>query len=177
VAVTISPTEDAELDRRLRRASSYTLIRNRVPGWQFTDEQMVAAYTDQWRVEHGFAWLKSQAAINPMFLESDHRIESLCLIYHIALMVQTLVQRNVRRGLRRRGWKLPYHRNKPSDKITARFTFELFRNVTSLVISNGTESDKRIFGDNEHTHNALMAMGVGTSAYTPILHEREIREK
>jgi len=174
LAVDVAPADDAVIDRRLRRAATYTLVRNRLPGWSIDDEAMVAAYTDQWRVEHGFAWLKSQAAINPMFLETDHRIESLCLIYHIALMIQTLVQRNVRRGLKKRGWKLPYHRNKPSDKITARFTFELFRNITTLTLSDGKQAEKRLFGDDEHTRKARIALGISNDAYAPALHEREI---
>ena len=174
LAADITAADDAATDHRLRRAATYTLVRNRLRGWDISDEAMVAAYTDQWRVEHGFAWLKSQAAINPMFLESDHRIESLCLIYHIALMVQTLIQRNVRRGLKRRGWKLPYHRNKPSANITARFTFELFRNITTQVISDGNQADKRLVGDDEHTRKAGIALGISGRAYAPVLHEREI---
>jgi len=165
LVVDIAPADDADVDRGLRRAATYTLVRNRLPGWRIDDEAMVAAYTDQWRVEHGFAWLKSQAAINPMFLETDHRIESLCLIYHIALMVQTLVQRNIRRGLKERGWKLPYHRNKPSDKITARFAFELFRNISTMTISDGRQVEKRLFGDDEHTRKARVC---SASATTPM---------
>ena len=172
--VTVDPADDVAIDRRVRRAATYTLIRNRLPGWDLDDQDMVAAYADQWRVEHGFAWLKSQAAINPMFLENDHRIEALCLIYHIALMIQTLVHRNIRRGLRKRSWKLPYHRNKPSDRITARFTFELFRNITTQAISDGKEVDKRLFGDDEHTRRARTALGISSTAYTPVIHEREI---
>jgi len=175
LVVHIDAADEVAIDRRLRRSATYTLIRNRLPGWEIEDKAMVGAYADQWRVEHGFSWLKSRAAINPMFLETDHRIEALCLIYHLALVVQTIVQRNVRRGLSRNGWKLPYHRNKPSDRITARFTFELFRNVTSLVVSTDDQSDKRVFGDNEHTRRACLAIGVNPSVYRPVLHEREIR--
>jgi len=177
LVVAVDPADDADVDRRLRRAATYTLVRNRMPGWSIDDEAMVAAYTDQWRVEHGFAWLKSQAAINPMFLETDHRIESLCLIYHIALMVQTLIQRNVRSGLKKRGWKLPYHRNKPSNNITTRFMFELFRNISTQTISDGKQVDKRLFGDDEHARKARIALGISGSAYTPVLHEREIPER
>jgi len=173
--VHIAVAEEALIDRRLRRAATYTLIRNRLPDWDLTDEAMVRAYGDQWRVEHGFSWLKSHAAINPMFLETDHRIEALCLIYHLALVVQTIVQRNVRRGLGRNGWTLPYHRNKPSDRITARFTFELFRNVTSLVVSAEDQVDKRVFGDDDHTRRACLAIGANPNAYRPVLHEKEMR--
>ena len=164
---------DAATQERLRRAATYVLIRNRLKGWNLSDHDMVAAYAEQWRVEHGFAWLKSEAAINPVFLESPRRIEALGLIYHIALMIHTLIQRGVRAGLRQRNWKLPYHRNKPSDKITAKFTYELFRNATTQTVRVPGKQQKRIFGLDEHTQKATTALGVGPNAYAPLMADSE----
>ena len=84
-------------------------------------------------------------------------------------MIHTLIQRGIRKGLRERGWQLPYHRNKPSNNISAKFLYELFRNVTVQTIRMGGESDKRIFGTDEHTAKALAALDVSASAYTPVL--------
>ena len=158
---------------RLRQADTYILIRNRLPEWEISDEEMATPYDAQWRVEHGFSWLKSGAAINPMFLETPRRIEALCMIYTIALMTHTLIQRGIRAGLKRRGWKLPYHRNKPSNKITARFLYELFSNVTTMVVGLGDEVEKRIFGMDQHTEKAVRAMDLSLDAYHPLLHDRE----
>jgi len=171
--VAATPATDADIDARLRRAATYVLVRNRLPKWKISDEEMAMSYDEQWRVEHGFSWLKSGAAINPMFLETPRRIEALCMIYTIALMVHTLIQRGIRSGLKRRGWQLPYHRNKPSDKITARFLYELFRNVTTMVVGLGDEVEKRIFGMDEHTEKAVRAMNLSPDAYHPLLHDRE----
>lgn len=134
-----------------------------------TDEKMVAAYGKQWRVEHAFSWLKSGAAINPMFLESPRRMQSLCFLYCVALMMQALVQRNVRKYLKKEGLTLPYHRNKPSNNITARFTYELFRNVTTQRVEINGKSEKRIHGLNEATAIALKGIGNSPSAYTPVM--------
>lgn len=173
LAIEESIPDAATTDARLRRAATYILIRNRLPGWELDDEAMVAAYSDQWRVEHGFAWLKSEAALNPVFLESPRRIEAIGLIYHIALMIHTLIQRGIRAGLRARKWKLPYHRNKPSDNITARFLYELFRNVTSQTVTLDGECEKRVFGRDTHTDKAITALGVSPHAYMPVLHATE----
>lgn len=162
-----------DTDQRLRRAATYVLIRNRLPQWQLADDDMVAAYGQQWRVEQGFSWLKSGAAINPMFLESPRRIAALCMIYHIALMLHTLIQRAIRNGLKTNGWKLPYHRNKPSDKITSRFLYELFRNVTTQTVASGDECEKRLHGDDEHTRLAKRAMQLSPDTYRPVMHRRE----
>ncbi len=171
--VTVEDADTVDSEQRLRKASTYVLVRNRLPGWKLSDEEMATAYGQQWRVEHGFAWLKSGAAINPMYLESPRRIAALCMVYHIALMIHTLIHRGVRHGLKKRGWELPYHRNKPSDNITAKFTYELFSNVTTQVITDGNESEKRIYGLDEHTEKAVVALGVTTSAYRPVIHELE----
>lgn len=171
--ISVTIPDNVTTDARLRQAATYILIRNRLPGWDISDEDMASAYAQQWRVEHGFAWLKSEAALNPMFLESPRRIEAIGLIYHIALMIHTLIQRGIRSGLRARGWQLPYHRNKPSDKITARFLYELFRNVTTQTVTCGTEHEKRIFGDDEHTGKAITALGISPFAYRPVLHASE----
>ena len=44
-------------------------------------------------------------------------------------MVWTLIQRTVRSNLKKWNTGLPYHRNKPSDKITTRFFCALFPSV------------------------------------------------
>jgi transposase len=158
-----------ELAERLRTAATYVLVRHRVDGWEISDEEMLDDYARQWRCEHGFSWLKSQAAINPMFVQTPRRIAALCFIYCIALMIHTLIQRNIRRYLHEHAVGLPYRRNKPSPDITARFFYEIFRGMTSQVVSIGGRSEKRIFGDDQWTALGLKAVGASRNAYKPIL--------
>ena len=171
--VTVTTPDTTTTEERLRREATYILIRNRLTGWDLSDHDMVVAYGQQWRVEHGFAWLKSSAHLNPTFLESPRRIEAIGLIYHIALMIHTLIQRAIRSGLKAGGWTLPYHRNKPSQNITARFLYEIFRHVTTQTLSNGTQTEKRLFGDTGDVHTAIKALGLNNNAYKPVLHARE----
>ena len=165
-AAVANPTENA---KRLRREATFVLIRNRLDAWTMSDEQMVATYGKQWRIEHAFSWLKSGAAINPMFLESPRRIQSLCFLYCLALMLHALVQRNIRRYLKANKLALPYHRNKLSDHITARFTYELFRNVSSQTVEINGVQDKRIHGLDQWTTLALKALTASPKAYRPVI--------
>lgn len=158
----------AELAERLRIAATYVIIRHRVTGWDITDEGMLDDYAKQWRCEHGFSWLKSQAAINPMFVQTPRRIASLCFVYCIALMIHTLIQRNIRRYLHEHNVGLPYRRNKPSPDITSRFFYEIYRGLTSQVISIDGVAEKRIFGDDQWTKLGLKALGTSASAYHPV---------
>jgi len=169
LVITTSFASKSELAERLRRASIYVIVRHRVAGWIITDEEMLDNYARQWRCESGFSWLKSQAAINPMFVQSPRRIASLCFIYCIALMLHTIIQRNIRRYLHEHHLGLPYRRNKPSPDITARFFYELFRGMSSQTISLQGRLEKRIFGGDEWTALALKAVGASEKAYKPKL--------
>ena len=144
------------------------LVRHRVDGWEINDEEMIDDYARQWRCEHGFSWLKSQAAINPMFVQTPRRIAALCFLYCVALMVHTLIQRNIRRYLTENKLGLPYRRNVPSEKITSRFFYEIYNSLTSQVVSINGKSEKRIFGDNQWTALGLRAVGA-PNAYRPML--------
>lgn len=107
--------------QRLNDQASFILTRTRTPGWEITDEEMIDHYRQQYHCEHGFAWLKSGAEINPMFIESPHRIASMGLISCVGLMTWAIIQRTVRAYLVANGSGLPSHRNKPSPNITIRF--------------------------------------------------------
>jgi transposase len=161
--------DTAEQAERLRRSATYVLIRSRIDGWDCPDETMLDYYSRQSCCESGFAWLKSHAAINPMFVQSPRRIAALCFLYCIALMVHTVIQRNVRRHLKKHGLKLPYYRNKPSDNITARFFYELYRNVTTQTVTVGDRTEKRLHGMDQWTRLGLTALGASPSAYEPVL--------
>lgn len=167
--IVITDTDHAEQAQRLRRAATYVLIRNRLSTWQMSDEDMVATYGKQWRVEHAFSWLKSGAAINPIFLESPRRIQALCFLYCVALMMHALLQRNIRKHLKQQKIGLPYHRNKPSDNITARFTYELFRNVSSQIVEINGQPEKRIHGLDQWTAIALAGISASSRAYKPVM--------
>ena len=171
IEVTRQSIDPGEQAARLRRAATYVIVRSRQEGWHCTDEDMLDYYARQWRCEAGFAWLKSQAAINPMFVQSPRRITALCFLYCIALMVHTLIQRNVRRHLVRTGQTLPYHRNKPSNNITARFFYELYRKVTTQTVCHDGRCDKRIHGMDQWTTLGLTALGASPAAYRPVLEQ------
>lgn len=169
LTVKTADASPADLAERLRMAATYVIVRHRVDGWTISDEEMIDDYARQWRCEHGFAWLKSQAAINPMFVQTPRRVAALCFIYCIALMIHTIIQRNIRRYLHEHKLGLPYRRNVPSPDITARFFYEIFRGMTSQVVSLGGRSEKRIFGDDQWTTLGLKAVGASRNAYRPIL--------
>ena len=170
IRLATTPVSDAVCAQRLHDQASFILIRTRTPGWDFSDADMIDRYRQQYHCEHGFAWLKSGADINPMFIESPKRIAAMGLIYCVGLMTWNLIQRTVRAHLVATGSGLPYHRNKPSANITTRFLFELFPSVQTLVIDHGNgRREKQTLGLEHWQVKACEALGTSLDAFKPVM--------
>ena len=63
------------------------------------------AYKYQPRLEKRHEQLKSVYAVAPVYLKSITRIEALLFLYFLAMIAQALLEREVRRGMKRRGLK------------------------------------------------------------------------
>jgi transposase len=176
VTYTTVPANQEAITERLRRAATFVQIRTRNPGWEITDEEMIDRYRGQYLCEHGFSWLKSGGGakgINPIYLETPKRIASLCFLYLLGLMTWTLIQRTVRGNLQKWNTGLPYHRNKPSPRITTRFFFELFPKIQSVTYRiPGGESVKKVLGMNAVTELACRALGMSGDAFVPVMENR-----
>jgi len=64
-----------------------------------TGSQVLKAYKHQPSLEHRHAQLKGDQLVAPMFLHDPARIEGLMTCHFIALMVQALVERDIRRAM------------------------------------------------------------------------------
>lgn len=176
VTYTTRPADEAAIGARLRTAATFVQIRTRNKGWDIADEEMIDHYRDQYLCEHGFSWLKTGAGpkgINPIYLETPKRIAALCFLYVLGLMIHNLIQRTVRANLKK--WKngLPYHRNKPSDRITTRFYFELFAKVQSVTYRLGSqEPRKQVLGVDSIVSLAAKALGMKSDALSPAMENR-----
>lgn len=116
-----------------QRARRCVLATNVLDAQQLTDADLLQAYKGQPAVELSFQWAKNPAAIAPIFLETPTRIAALGCVYLIALLVYTLVERQVRKRLTERGETLP-DRPSPSSHPTARTVFQLMRNIAVVTI-------------------------------------------
>jgi len=170
VRYTVTVVAQTVSEQRLHDQASFILIRTKSPGWEITDAEMIDRYRQQYQLEHGFAWLKSGADINPMFIETPSRIAAMGMIYCLGLMTWNLIQRTVRAHLVATKTGLPYHRNKLSDRITTRFLFELFPKVQTLVVihSDGRR-EKRTLGLEQWQRKAMEALGTGSAAFMPVM--------
>ena len=127
-----------------------------------------AAHRRQPAIEKRFEQLKTVFEIAPVFLKNEDRIEALFTVYFLALLVQALVERELRRGMKRAGVAdLPlYPEERACHAPTAEQIFRLFSLParTTLVEEN---REVRVFDPelSELQRLVLQLMGAPASAY------------
>jgi hypothetical protein len=78
------------------------------PPAEGTDTAILQAYQDQTpTVEPGLRWLKTPAAIAPVWLEKPERLAALAMLTVVGWLVESISQRQVRLPLRRQGQQMP----------------------------------------------------------------------
>jgi transposase len=126
-----------------QRERRFVLATNVLDAQQLTDADLLRAYKGQPAVELSFKWTKNPAAIAPIFLETPTRIAALGCVYLIALLVYTLVERQIRKRLAERGETLP-DRPAPRSHPTARTVFQLMRNMAVVTLVWGGQISRQV---------------------------------
>ncbi|MBK6972023.1 MAG: IS1634 family transposase [Sterolibacteriaceae bacterium] len=92
--------------------------------------QVLEAHTGQPMIEKRFEQIKTVHEIAPVFLKDEGRIEALCTLYFLALLVQALIERELRLAMKReRIEELPIY---PEQRQCARPTTEQVLRLFSL---------------------------------------------
>lgn len=94
-------------------------------------KDVLLTYKRQSQVEKRFSQLKTQFEVAPVFLKSVHRVVALLTIYYFALLLQALLEREIRRGMEQAGIEsLPlYPEQRKCRAPTTRRIVDLFENV------------------------------------------------
>jgi transposase len=116
-----------------QREGRVVLATNVLEVQPLSEAELLRAYKGPPAAELSFKWAKNPAAIAPIFLETPTRIAALGCLYLIALLVSTLVERQVRNSLAARRETLP-DRPMPRQRPTARTVFQLRRNIAVVTL-------------------------------------------
>jgi transposase len=124
-------THQIQLDRveQERRGDGvFPLITNDL---QTSERDLLWAYKKQPVIEKRFSHLKSDFSVAPVHLHSASRIEAFLGVYFFALLVEALLERELRKALAAAKWtSLPiYPEGRPCPRPTARQVFDLFDNI------------------------------------------------
>ena len=135
--------DPALVDQARRRGSCFVLVTGHLaqePGWN--DVRVLAEYRHQYLIEGhtGFRWLKSEAAVAPMFLKTPSRMRAMGLVLVLALMVRNYIQFKLRAALRDRKETLPHpFTKKEVGKLTTEMAFEHFAGVLSVSVAEAND--------------------------------------
>jgi transposase len=110
-------------------------------------EEVLLTYKRQPLIEKRFSQLKTDYAVAPIFLKSVARIEALLTIYFLALVVQALLERELRRAMKKqRVHSLPlYAEERDCRAPTTRKVIDTFENVHSHKLTRGESDDPTYF--------------------------------
>lgn len=100
-------------------------------------EEVLRAYKRQPLIEKRFSQFKNDFAVAPVYLKDVGRIQGLLAVYFFALIVQTLLERELRRAMAEKGLDaLPlYPEGRPCARPTAHRVFEIFELVQRHVLN------------------------------------------
>ena len=132
------------LDRAVAGDGVFPLITN-IADWKAAD--VLQAYKRQPIIEKRFSQLKSDFCVAPVYLKNVRRIVGLLAIYFLALMVQSLLERELRKAMADQGVEsLPlYPEGRPCKRPTTRCVLDVFEPIARHTISTTASDDIELF--------------------------------
>jgi transposase len=123
-------------DEEARSDGIFPLISNE-PGMSAKD--LLLAYKEQPMIEKRFGQLKTDFVVAPVYLKEVSRIQALLCVYFLALLVESLLERELRRAMEREGIaSVPlYPEGRACRRPTARKVIDLFEDVQRHELSAG----------------------------------------
>ena len=108
---------------------------------QLTAEEVLRAYKRQPIIEKRFSQLKTDFAVAPVYLKDVGRIQGLLAIYFFVLLVQTLLERELRQAMARKGIPaLPlYPEGRPCSRPTTARVIEAFEPIQRHLLIAGDD--------------------------------------
>lgn len=130
--------DEAAIAYDKRTDGMYPLLTN---DKSLTPAEILEAHKRQPVIEKRFEQAKTVHEITPVFLKNEGRIEALFFLYFLALLVQALIERQVRCSMQDEGiTELPlYPEERACRRPTARRIFQLFSNVEGHKLFEGEE--------------------------------------
>ena len=106
---------------------------------QLTAEEVLRAYKRQPLIEKRFSQFKTDFAVAPVYLKDIGRIQGLLAVYFFVLLVQTLLERELRHAMAREKLQsLPlYPEGRPCSRPTTYRVIEIFEPIRRHVLCIG----------------------------------------
>ena len=123
------------LDAEARCDGVFPLVSNDLT---MTERELLLTYKHQPAIERRFEQLKTDFVVAPVYLKEASRIQALLCVYFVVLLVEALLERELRRAMERSGDEdLPlYPESRPCRRPTARKLIDLFEDVQRHTLTS-----------------------------------------
>jgi transposase len=134
---------------------------------ELTAEEVLRAYKRQPIIEKRFSQLKTDFAVAPIYLKSVSRIQALFCVYFFSLMVQTLLERELREAMQQKGRdSLPlYPEGRPCKNPTARRVIDVFEPIQRHRLETGHTTQILTTKLTDLQKSILKLLGLNSQAY------------
>jgi transposase len=135
---------------------------------EMTPEEILRAYKRQPIIEKRFSQLKTDFAVAPIYLKSVTRIQGLLAVYFLALIVQTLLERELRQAMERAKIEsLPlYPEERACRYPTARKVIDLFDGVQRHELEQpGRETEVMVTELSPRQRQIVELLGISAKSY------------
>ncbi|NJO15407.1 MAG: IS1634 family transposase [Thioploca sp.] len=123
-----------ERKRRLGRKSGFILATNQLNHKLLSDQELIAAYKNQQKVECGFRFLKAPMFMaSTRFLKSPQRIMALMMVMTLSLLVYAALEHRIRQTLKTHHQTFPNQTGQSITSPTARWIFQFFSGTHLLI--------------------------------------------
>mgnify|MGYP000897922604 CR=1 FL=1 len=128
--------DEESLSEECKNLGRFVLASNQT---DLEPEVMLNYYKGQQTVERGFRFLKDKSFhVSEIYLKKEERIESLCMIMVLSLLIYSFAEWRLREMLKKTGQTVHNQLNKPTQRPTMRWIFEMFMGVIqSVVVDRG----------------------------------------
>jgi len=147
----------AQLERARRADGVFPLITN---DRRMTAEEVLRAYKRQPVIEKRFSQFKSDFHVAPVYLKEISRIESLLCIYFMTLLIQTLIERELRQSMADAELdSLPlYPESRPCRRPTTRRVIDVMESLSRHRLTKPDGAAEDLYTDPTPIQRQLMKL-------------------
>ena len=135
--------DDARVAQDARGDGIFPLVTNVS---EFSPQELLEAYKRQPTIEKRFSQLKTDFEVAPVYLKSVHRIQAFLCMYFFALLVEALLERQLRQAMQRQEIEaLPlYPEGRACRWPTARRVIDLFESVQRHTLEHRRQTPETL---------------------------------
>lgn len=128
--------DDARVAEDAKSDGIFPLVSNVI---DLSELELLKVYKRQPTIEKRFSQLKTDFEVAPVYLKAVHRIQALLAMYFFALLLEALLERELRQAMQRKGVEsLPlYPEGRACRRPSARRVLDLFDPIQRHTLSHG----------------------------------------